>query len=230
MVSIIIATYQRVHYLKFALKSIFEQTNQDFEVIVIDDGSTDGTEKLVSSFQECRYYYQENMGVSKAKNKGVQLAKGHYISFLDSDDFWHPQKLEKQLLEFNTNKNVDIVFTHGEQFISQELHEEEKKRLYCPPQPMPAPISSSLLCSHETFDRIGEFDEEILVGIDIDWYLRAKSKDLSIKILPDTLLYRRVHLSNSGFTHRDKKQQHISVVKAHLDRIRKNPNVKKVSL
>jgi glycosyltransferase involved in cell wall biosynthesis len=224
-ISVIIATYQRANYLKFALESIFNQSYRDYEVIVVDDGSTDDTKAVVSSFDRCCYYYQENRGVSVAKNRGVDLSSGEYISFLDSDDMWDSEKLQKQLDVFTNSPEVELVFTHGKQFISKEISETDKGKLYCPEESMPAPISSTLLALKSVFQQVGGFDENLSVGIDVDWYLRAKALNCKIEMIPETLFYRRIHKTNSGFLNKNKKQQHVQVVKAHLERLRKTRNL-----
>ena len=104
-VSIIIPTYNRACLLPEAVNSALDQTFQDFELIIVDDGSTDGTEEQVKSFQDHRIRYfrhQTNIGASAARNTGIRKAKGEYLAFLDSDDLWMPQKLESQLEVFRT--------------------------------------------------------------------------------------------------------------------------------
>lgn len=220
MISVIVATYQRANYLRTTLESIFDQTYGDLEVIVIDDGSTDNTQAVVESFAECRYFYQENRGVSHAKNLGVQYADGEYVSFLDSDDYWHPEKLGRQIDFFADNPETELLFSHAVQFITEEISEEDKSKLYCPSTPVPAQVSSTLLTLKETFNKVGGFNQDLAVSVEVDWYLRAKSLGLKIEILPDVLLYRRVHPNNSGYLNKDKKKQHVGVIKAHLDRMR----------
>jgi len=96
MISVCIATYNRKEYLKEAIESVFRQTYQDLELIVLDDGSTDGTEELIASFDlPIRYYKQSNHGIPQPYNRLVELAKGDYICFLDSDDIFFDDALER---------------------------------------------------------------------------------------------------------------------------------------
>ena len=96
--SVVIPTYNCAEYLKRALSSVFSQTYQDFEIIVVDDGSTDDTSKVMQSFPGVKYIFtKENHGVSRARNEGLTHAKGRYICFLDSDDLWDEKKLQVQL-------------------------------------------------------------------------------------------------------------------------------------
>lgn len=111
MISIIIPTYNREKTITEAIKSILNQTYQDFELLIIDDGSTDRTRELVEAIKDSRvkYLYQENQGACVARNYGIDCSRGSYIAFQDSDDLWLPEKLEKQLKVFQNNKNIDIV-------------------------------------------------------------------------------------------------------------------------
>jgi len=220
MISVIVATFQRAHYLGESLESIFGQSYSDIEVIVVDDGSTDNTRAVAASFAGCRYFFQENHGVSHARNKGVALARGEYLAFLDSDDFWPSCKLQRQMTCMKENPDIELLFGNAVQFVSKEVGKNEKKRLQCPTEPVPAQVSSTLLASKAVFTRVGGFDESLMVSVDVDWYLRALALNLKIVTLPDVLLHRRIHPGNSGFLHGDKKQQHVGVVKAHLDRMR----------
>ena len=114
-VSIIIPTYNREQLLGRAIKSVLAQTYQDFELIIVDDGSTDNTERLVKSFnsEKTRYIrHRKNKGPAAARNTGIRSAKGDYIAFQDSDDEWMPEKLEKQMRAFTTAPpEVGVVYT-----------------------------------------------------------------------------------------------------------------------
>lgn len=114
LISIIMPTFNRVNFLKKAIKSIQKQTYDNFELIVVDDASTDNTENLISSLRDNRLIYvknPKNMGGAASRNVGIHLAKGEYIGFLDDDDEWLPSKLEKQVSFFNEHPEVDIVYT-----------------------------------------------------------------------------------------------------------------------
>ncbi len=109
-VSVIIPTYNREQYLSDAVKSVLNQTYQDFELIIIDDGSTDKTRRLIENFKnnKIKYYYQNNKGVSSSRNVGIKISRGTFICFLDSDDYWLPKKLERQIKFNKTNHDILI--------------------------------------------------------------------------------------------------------------------------
>lgn len=112
-VTVIIPTYNRAHLVKDAVESVLNQTYQDFELIVIDDGSTDNTKEVLAVYKDkLTYIYQENQGRSSARNHGIKLAQGEYIAFLDSDDVWFPDKLERQVPVLESAP-PDVVLVHG---------------------------------------------------------------------------------------------------------------------
>lgn len=114
-VSVIIPTYNRAHLIGRSIQSVLDQTYRDFEIIVVDDGSTDNTENVVKTFNDSRIRHikhKDNRGGSAARNTGIKLAKGGYIAFQDSDDEWLPTKLEKQMKAFRkTSDEVGVVYT-----------------------------------------------------------------------------------------------------------------------
>ena len=112
-ISVIIPTYNAAKYLSTTIKSVLDQTFKDFELIIIDDGSTDNTKEIVKTFNDSRlkYYYQSNQERCRARNKGILESKGKFISFLDADDCYYKHKL-KYLLEF-LNKNPQIGCVAG---------------------------------------------------------------------------------------------------------------------
>ncbi len=127
--SVIIPVYNAEDYIEQSLRSVFAQTYQDFEIIVIDDGSTDNTAEVVSKFadrQNLQYLRQANAGPAAARNKGIKEASGQYIAFLDSDDFWHPQKLEAHWDHLQSSPNVGLSFNWFEVFYDCLTESDEK--------------------------------------------------------------------------------------------------------
>lgn len=110
--SVVISAYNKAGFLGEAIKSVLAQTCPDFELIIIDDGSTDNTKGIVDSFSDkrIRYYYQENSGLpASARNKGMSLARGKYIALLDADDFWYKDKLARCKTVLDENKDIALV-------------------------------------------------------------------------------------------------------------------------
>ena len=182
-VSIVVPTYNRAERLGETLRSVFNQTCQDFELIVVDDGSTDDTQKVVNSFPRVQYISkQENHGVSRARNEGLALAKGRYICFLDSDDLWGEKKLQIQVQWMGDNPNCQVCYT-DEIWIRKgvRVNQMNKHRKYsgdifrhCLPLCIVSPSSAMLRA--ELFDEIGNFDESLPACEDYDLWLRIAEK------------------------------------------------------
>ena len=132
-VSVVIPTYNRAGWLPRTLASILEQTLEPMEVIVVDDGSTDGTEALARSFPPTvRYSRIENSGVCRARNVGVSLARGSWLAFCDSDDLWHPRKLEAQARLLQSAPGLEFAFTNF-QVVTNDAWSAETKFDEAPP-------------------------------------------------------------------------------------------------
>lgn len=126
--------YNASKYIRLAINSVINQTYDDWELIIVDDGSIDATSEIVKEYllrdNRIQYYYQENGKQGKARNLAIAKAKGEYLAFLDADDLWLPKKLEEQLYEI-TNKNVDLVFSNS--YIIYDVFEaKENKRMNIP--------------------------------------------------------------------------------------------------
>ena len=112
LVSIILPTFNCGEFIEETIESVFRQTYDNFEIIVVDDGSTDNTPQIASKYKEnLSYIRQENQGLSTARNVGIRLSKGEYLAFLDADDRWHPNKLDWQIECFRKSKHIGMVFT-----------------------------------------------------------------------------------------------------------------------
>lgn len=117
-VSVIIPTYNCARYISEAIGSALSQTYRDFEIIVVDDGSTDNTAEVLDVYKgQIRLLHQQNKGVSAARNKGIREARGHYVAFLDADDLWLPDKLGLQVQIMEANPDTAMVFTDGERLV-----------------------------------------------------------------------------------------------------------------
>jgi glycosyltransferase involved in cell wall biosynthesis len=181
--SIIIPTFNRCKLLNRALNSVFNQTYSDYEVIVIDDGSTDDTaEMLQKNFTHLRYSCQSNHGVSAARNKGLELAKGEWVAFLDSDDEWLPQKLEKQISLLKAKPGYKICHTeelwirNGVRVNQMKKHKKAGGWIFPQCLPICAMSPSSILIHRSVFDSIGYFDASLPACEDYDLWLRITAK------------------------------------------------------
>jgi glycosyltransferase involved in cell wall biosynthesis len=180
LVSVIIPTYNRDRTLKEAIDSALAQTFTDFELIVVDDGSTDNTKNILSCYKDKIIVISEkNRGVSAARNAGISRASGRFIAFLDSDDLWYAEKLYTQIEFFNSNPQAMICQTE-EIWIRNNVRVNPKKR-HKKPSGMFFEASlglclispSAVMIKQELFDKIGLFDESLPACEDYDLWLRV---------------------------------------------------------
>ena len=194
--SVIIPAYNRKYFLKIAVESVLSQSFQDFELIIVDDGSTDSTKTLIKEYlnfsRKIHYLYQENKGPASARNKGIKKAKGEFICFLDSDDRYRINKLEityefiKKFPQFKIFHTEEIWYRKGVLLSQKKIHKKpegfvfkEALRLCC--------ISISTCAIHKSiFSEIGLFDEKMPVCEDYDFWLRATSQ-YPVKLIPHYL-------------------------------------------
>lgn len=222
LVSVMIGVYNAAPYLAEAIESALTQTYQPIELIVVDDGSDDGSADVARSFGDrVTYAYQDNGGNGSARNHAVTLASGDLFAFLDADDRFVPDKLDRQWAALEADPTLDMVFGHVQEFISPELTAEQSAGVRKPaadPAPWTAP--NLMLIKRASYERVGPFSEAVRVGVTVDWYARAMEAGLRSIMLPEVLLERRLHLTNNGLRERDSRSQYLHVLKASLDRRR----------
>ena len=209
--------------MREALESILAQTHRPLEIIVADDGSTDGTGAIVAGFGErVRYVKQSNKGPATARNLGLSLATGDFVAFLDSDDLWHPEKLERQLGRFHARPELDYCVTHAQNFWIPELEiEAEKYQNHRISRPMPGYVTQTLMARRALFEAIGLFDSALGHGDSTDWFLRATERGAVMELLPEVLTYRRLHPNNRSRVRADKsRDEYLRLLKLSLDRKR----------
>ena len=226
-VSVVIPVHNGEKYLAAAVESVQAQTVAPAQLIVVDDGSTDETARIAQSLTDVEYCFQENCGAAHARNNGAQHARGEYLSFLDADDLWAPQKLELQLAAFHDDPQRSLVFGHVEQFISPDLADEERTKIHIPHERIPAIVPGAMLLRRDDFFRVGLLETSWQVGEFIDWYLKASDMGLQAHILPETVLHRRVHTANMGVLKRAARSDYVRILKASLDRRRGQQALKK---
>ena len=182
-VSVVIPTYQRAELLPRALESVRRQSRQPAEVIVVDDGSTDGTGELVRrDFPEVGYLWRENGGVSAARNQGIRSARSEWVALLDSDDAWRPEKLERQLAALAAEPEHRICHTdeiwirQGRRVNPRRRHAKRGGHIFRHCLPLCAISPSAALIHRSLFDEVGLFDEELPACEDYDLWLRITAR------------------------------------------------------
>lgn len=209
-VSVVIPVRNGEQFLTEAIESVLGQSRPPLEVIVVDDGSSDSTSDVAQAFgSRVRYVPQPPLGVAAALNCGVGLVRGKLLAFLDADDVWGDNKLELQVAAFRDHPEIDAVFGHlanvGEAGDVRETFAGWSR--------------GTMLIRMEAFARVGPFKQWRL-GEFIEWYARAVDLGLTLLMLPELVLMRRVHDANVGVQRRDERSEYARVLKAVLDRRR----------
>jgi len=190
-ITAIIPTYNRAEFVLKAIKSIQNQSLHVKQIIVVDDGSTDGTKELLKN-EDITYIYQENSGVSKARNKGIKEAKYEWLSFLDSDDIWHKNKTEEHKTLHVNNPNLLASYT-AEQWIRNgktiklKAYQQKEEPSFLNSLSLCKIGVSTFFCHKNIFDNIGFFDESLTVCEDYDLWLRVLQK-YEIKLIDKQLI------------------------------------------
>lgn len=200
MVSVIIPTYNRAGIIKKSIDSVLSQTYDDLELIIVDDGSTDETKELISSYKDIRikyYSYKSNKGVVYARNYGMKMASGDYIAFQDSDDIWHKDKLEKQIKAMEEDCSVGFCYSRIQYLL------DNNRRVVLPQYDVDIRSMSgdilgnllydnlvacpSLIMKKECYDKIGGYDDLFTALEDYDYAIRL-AKEYKALFIDDILV------------------------------------------
>jgi len=223
-VSVIIPTYNRYDLLRMAVASVINQTFNSYEIIVVDDGSTDSTSKIKDEYGNAlRYFYKNNAGVSSARNFGIGKSNGEFIAFLDSDDEWRNDKLEKQVNFLDEHKDIGMVLcNYNYMNTSRQITGAVDRRQHLPydgsllvyVMMSPWLIPSSLLIRKNILDEVGYFDESLETAEDLDLHIRVAAKH-QIGLLSDLLL--NILYTSDGLSQRSNTyDDNITVIDKYL--------------
>jgi glycosyltransferase involved in cell wall biosynthesis len=218
-------------YLGEALDSIFAQNYEPLEVVVVNDGSTDGTARVLAKYSyRLVCLEQDNKGPAACRNFGVSASRGEFVAFLDQDDLWHREKLSRQIARFEARPELELSIAHAQMFWVSELRGEaaqlrDQARLNA----VPGYTTGALLARRTSFIGVGYFDPSLWFGDSTEWFLRAADRGTVMELLPDVLLYHRMHAAN--LTRRRlsaSRDEFLRIVKHSLDKRRqagKDPRV-----
>ena len=218
--SVVITAWNRAGTLGETLESALAQTRAPCEILVVDDGSTDGTARIAESFgAPVRLLRREHGGMAAALNTGVAAAGGDVVAFLDSDDLWLPEKLELQLAALESDPGLDIVYGWAELFACPTLSAAERARIRIPPKPVEALGTSCLAVRATALERVGSF--AAFQGTVLDWLNRARELACRRHRVDAVLVRRRVHRDSMNWQEREElRRSYLDVAKAALDRRR----------
>ena len=195
-IAVIIPTYNRISFLERAINSVLDQSCSVNQIIVIDDGSTDDTKKVIKTkYPQVTYIHQKNQGVSVARNRGIIETDCEWICFLDSDDTWHKNKIQKQKQKIKENSEMlfchtnEIWHQHGKILNQQKKHKKFGGYIFKRCLPFCIISPSSVIINKEVFDKIGFFDEKLPACEDYDLWLRICSK-YPVSFINEALTYK----------------------------------------
>jgi glycosyltransferase involved in cell wall biosynthesis len=224
LVSCIVPVFNGERYLAEALDSILAQSYRPLEIIVADDGSTDGTPAVVASYGDrVRYESQPTAGPAATRNLGLRTARGAFVAFLDADDLWHPEKLARQMARFDARPEIGVCVTHVQNFWIPDLTEEERRfRGHRRAEALPGYYTSTLLARRSVFDTVGQFNPALWHSDATEWFLRATEHGAVVELLPEVLTYHRLHHSNLSRREGEAcRQEFVQLVKGSLERRRR---------
>jgi glycosyltransferase involved in cell wall biosynthesis len=222
-ISCVVPVFNGERYLAEALDSVLRQTRPPDEIVVVDDGSSDRSAEIVRGYgNRVRYVRQDNRGAAAARNRGVELAGGELLAFIDQDDLWRPHKLELQLASFAADPGLDICVSHVDlQWDSARAEEQAALGEHRRARRVPGYTTPAMLARRSAFARIGPLDTRLTRADATDWFLRGIDLGLSILLIPQALLVHRMHDTNLSRHRESGKREFVRLVKATLDRRRR---------
>lgn len=225
LVSIVIPVFNGERFLREAVQSVLDQKYSPVEIIIVDDGSTDGTATVARSLGETvRYLHQTNQGPAAARNRGIEHAQGSLIAFADADDLWPSKKLELQLPYLINDPAIEIVMGRIQQVrLSKTVNGQTQAEEF--DEPAFSVNLGSAVIRKSVFERVGLFDETMRYSEDVDWFMRAREAGAAIVTIDAVTLLYRQHEENMT---RGKSTSELNVLKAlkrSLDRRRERSGV-----
>jgi len=211
LVSIIIPTFNGELYVRDAVDSALSQTYKNIEVIVVNDGSTDNTRSVLSSYIESgkiKYFFQENMGLAGARNAGIKSANGKYIAFLDSDDIFLPAKIEKQIAYLDEHKECDVSYCDIWHFFEETPEEKlSLNYVYCSGSEVFSRLLKknfinplTIIMRRSVYERFGGFNESFKRSEDWEYWIRLSWRGVNFCFLPEKLARYRMRASSLSYS------------------------------
>jgi glycosyltransferase involved in cell wall biosynthesis len=228
-VSVVIPAYQAEAFLGEVIESALAQTHAPREVIVVDDGSSDGTAGVAARYEEVRLLRLPHRGQAAARNSGFAAASGELIAFNDADDIMLPERIAVQVEHLQSNPQVALIIGGQELMIEEEAgapfwHPDADSLMRRAGRPERGNVHTMTpLFRREVFERVGGFDETMVAGEDVDWLLRVKEAGMEVSIIKQPLVIRRVH--DGGLTQKPDWERRglVEIFQARIKRKREAP-------
>jgi glycosyltransferase involved in cell wall biosynthesis len=195
-ISVVIPVYNGSKFISAALRSALNQTLRPSEIIVVDDGSTDGSADIAEAFgNPVRVIRRPHGGAGSALNVGIEESEGELLAFLDADDLWTPDKLALQCAVLKSAPSLDAVFGRVVQFVDLDCEVSEPEEIGAASQPFVGTTKIAMLVRRASFNRVGAFDPKRIADFP-EWLARAELRELRIRHLDDVVAFRRIHRTN----------------------------------
>jgi len=221
LVSVIVVVSDGERYIRSALESILEQNYHPFEIIVIDGQSVDHTAAIVQSYKSINYIYQAGQGLANARNTGIKAARGDLIAFLDADDLWTPYKLRIQVDYLIQNPQIQYVNAWVKLFVEPGYIPGSRYTKKFLEQVHIGRTPGTLIARRSAFYIAGLFGTEFSIACDAEWFTRANACKIPMFIVPEVLLYKRIHHNNLSSNVRVHKRELMTVIRQSIVRQRR---------
>ena len=219
LVTAVIPAFNAEAFIGEAIESVLRQDYGRVEAIVVDDGSTDRTAAIASRC-EVKVLRQQNRGQAAARNAGVAVAAGAFVSFLDADDLWTPSKLSTEAAHLLAHPELDYVLVRMQRTLLPGAPWPPGTPAHWFDEPQPGTLPSAALVRRSVLGRIGPFDTRFRHGSDTDWQARAADAGVRYELLPDVLVRYRVHGANDSYDNLGMRREMFELLRASLARKR----------
>jgi glycosyltransferase involved in cell wall biosynthesis len=220
-VCVVIPAWNAASTIGEAIESVVRQRLPPDEIILVDDGSTDGTADAARrTHAGVRVLAQPRSGAAAAMNRGIEAGGSSLLAFLDADDLWSADKLALQLGWLERSLDVDGILGRVEMFLCPSATAEAASRYRVPEGPEPAWLTGALLVRRDVFERVGPFDEGLVVGFAIDWFDRARAAGVRLAMPEETVLYRRIRPGSLSHRNPQRNRAYLEVARRALLRRR----------
>lgn len=217
-VSVVMIVKNGERYIAEALESVSQSDLKPLEILVVDGDSADRTVEIARDFPLVRIVTQTSSGIANAYNQGIDEAKADLVAFLSHDDLWLPGKLDLQIAHMAENPELLFTVTMVEHFLDDGAEAPPQFRSELLDRPHPGLIMETLVARKKVFEIVGLFDPSFPVGEDTDWYARAADADVPMAILPQVLVRRRVHGTNSSLNEKGINELLLRAVRGSISR------------
>ena len=220
VVSVLMSIYNRAEYVDEAVRSVLAETTAEHELLMVDDGSTDGADAIAAAYaNRAVFLRQDHRGCAAAWNLGLQHARGAYVTFCDSDDLWMPVHTGPLLAALEAHPEAEAVIAVTTEFVSPEL-DPESLVTRAPYEASRGPVGGAMLFRRAVFDTVGPFDAAMRQGYWFDWWRRFVDAGVRSVEIDDVVLRRRIHTSNSSIVQSEMLGEYARALHASIVRRR----------